>query len=57
MILKNRDINLAKWKKSKKNWICILYAHWVVETEDIILFKQCDTVYERNQAQCGGVER
>ncbi len=37
MILRNRDVKLAKRKKSRKNHICILYACWVVKMEDVTL--------------------
>ncbi len=35
--LRNKDVKLAKQKKLKKNGICILYVHRVVELEDVTL--------------------
>ncbi len=37
VISRNRDVKLMKQKQSRKNWIYILYTHWVVEMEDVTL--------------------
>ncbi len=55
MILRNKDAKLAKWKKMRKIGICILYTRWVVEMGDVTLVSNA-TLYECDQAQCGGVK-
>ncbi len=37
VILRNKDVKLAKRKKLRKNRIYILYACWVTEMEEVTL--------------------